>query len=248
MINYHKIFSLSLGLLFLVTLQVFSNPIPVFRFLLPAFLGVLAITFFYNRWYLQALNKYNIWVILRPALLQTSGFLMYLFLTDSFFKGVFLISAVLLISVFEIMLANFSENLIINESIIIAFAFCFSFFGFQWWFPNFTYLYFFGIFASLLLLARCFYDFLPQSNNAKWLNSLVVAFLSAQIFWAANYLPFHYSATAILLLDFFYLILLLNYHYIFHTLTIKKIKFYLLLSVFSLVAVFMATPWTIIEG
>ena len=41
------------------------------------------------------------------------------------------------------MLANFSENLIINESIIIAFAFVFLF-GFQWWFPNFTYLYFSG--------------------------------------------------------------------------------------------------------
>lgn len=248
MLNYHKIISFGLGLLFMVTLQIFSNPIPVFRFLLPAFLGVLAITFFYNRWYLRALNKYNLWVILRPALLQTSGFLMYLFLPDSFFRGIFLISTVILISLFEIMLANFSENLIINESLIIAFAFCFAFFGFLWWFPDFAYLYFFGIFASLLLLARCFYDFLPQNNSQKWLNALVVAFLSAQIFWAASYLPFHYSVMAILLLDFFYLILLLNYYYLFHTLTAKKIKFYLLLSVFSLAMVFMATPWTIIEG
>ena len=247
MINYHKIFSICLGLLFLVVLQVFSTPQPIFRFLLPAFLGVLVATFFYNRWYLRQLDKYNFWIIIRPLLLEASGFFIYLLLFDSFFRGVFLITSVFLIAGFEIMLANFSENLMLNETLVAAFGFCFAFFGFLWWAPSLSYLYFAGLFLSLLFLARCFYDFLPLDAGAKWINSLVVGFLSVQIFWAASFLPFHYSALAVLLLDFFYLALVLNYHNLFHTLTPQKAKFYFSLAIISLVVVFSATPWTIID-
>ena len=247
MLNYHKIFSIGLGLLFMVVLQVFSTPQPIFRFLLPAFLGVLAITFFYNRWYLRQLGKYNFWIIIRPLLLETSGFFVYLLLFDSFSRGVMLVISVFLIAGFEIMLANFSESVMLNETLIAAFGFCFAFFGFLWWVPPLSYLYFAGLFLSLFLLARCFYDFLPQDGRAKWMNALTVSFLSIQVFWAASFLPFHYSALSILVLNFFYLALVLNYHNLFHTLTAQKVKFYFSLSIISLVVVFSATPWTIID-
>ncbi|MBI3231484.1 MAG: hypothetical protein HYZ51_00145 [Candidatus Doudnabacteria bacterium] len=246
MLKYHKIFSIALGLLFMVVLVVFSNPTPVFRFILPAFLAVLLLTFLYNRWYLQALNKYNIWLIIRPLLLETSGFIMYLLLLNSFFRGGFLVATVFFIAVFEIMLANFSENLLLNETLLTAFAFCFSFFGFSWWVPGFLYLYFFGLFLALLLLSRSFFDYTAQTSGIKWLNAFIASFLSVQIFWASSFLPFHYSVLAILLLNYFYVLVVLDYHSLYNTLSPKKVKFYFSLAGICLLFAFSATPWTIV--
>lgn len=247
MLNQHKIISAALGLLFMLVLVMFSNPVPVFRFILPAFFGVLLVTYLYNRKYLIAQDKYNFWVVVRPLLLETSGFFMYLVLPNSFFRGLFLLVTVVLIAVFEMMLANYSENILLNETLLIAFAFCFAFLGFAWWAPGFLFLHILGLFLCLLFLARCFYEFVPHSENVKWLNALVVSFLSAQIFWICTLLPFHYSALAVLLLDFYYLILVLNYHSLFHSLTFQRIKFNLVLAAASLILVFSATPWEIIN-
>lgn len=247
MLNYHKFISAVLGLLYMIVLVAFSNPVPIFRFLLPAFVGVLLITFFYNRYYLKKLDKYNFWILMRPLLLQTGGFLMYFVLLNSSYRGLFLISSAILIAIFEIMLANFSENVLLNETLIIAFGFCFAFFGLLEYFPSFGYLYLFGAFIAMFLLARCFYEFVPHEREVKLLNALMVSFLSAQVFWAANFLPFHYSALGILALDFFYVVLVLNYHSLFNNLSVKRAKFYLSLAAVSLILVFSATPWTIID-
>ena len=247
MLQYHKIISIVLGLLFLVVLQAFSNPLPIFRFLLPAFLGLLAITYFYNRNYLRSLGKENFWVLMRPSLLLTSGFLLFLVLPGPISRGFFFVATVAMIATFEILLANYSENLMLNEAIITAFGFCFAFSRFAQDFPSFQYLYVLGVFGGLLLITRCFYEFIPHSNNAKWLNALVVAFLSAQIFWAASFLPFHFSVLAILMVNFFYAMLALNYYRLFNTLNLQKIKFHLALSGISLALVLSATPWRIID-
>jgi hypothetical protein len=248
MVNLHKIVSVALGLVFMITLQAFSNPQPVFRFLIPAFIVVLAITFFYNRYYLRVQNKYKLWVAVRPLLLQVSAFLFYIVLLNSFFRGIFFVVAVFLIAIFEMFLAKYSENIFLNETLLGAFGFCFAFLAFsQEYFYTYTPLFAVGIFVALFLLARSFYEFLPITDKAKTLNALLIAFLSAQVFWVVNFLPFHYSAISLLLLNFFYVALVLNYYYLLHTLSKQKIKFYLSLSAISMVLVFSATPWSIVD-
>lgn len=231
----------------MVILAAFSNPVPIFRFLLPAFVGVLLITFLYNRWYLKKLDKYNFWTLLRPLLLQSSGFLLFQLLPGPFYRGLFFVSIVALITVFEITLAKFSENVLLSETLIIAFGFYFAFFGLLQYFPSFGYWYLFAVFIAMFLLARCFYEFVPHGQEVKLLNALIVSFLSAQVFWAASLLPFHFSALSVLALNFFYVILILNYHALFNNLSVKKTKFYLSLAVVSLILVFSATPWMIID-
>lgn len=247
MFQHHKLISVCLGLLYMVVLQIFSSPQPVFRFLLPAFFGVLAVTYAYNRAYLRHLNQYNFWTVLRPALLQSSGFLIYLLLPGTFSRGVFFVASVFFLSVFESLITNQSENVILNQTLITAFNFAYGFFGFSQYFPSFGVFYLIGFFACAFLIARSFYEFIPHAANIKLLNALGVAFLSAQVFWAVSLLPFDFSALAILLFDFFYVLLVLNYYSLFHTLSLKKVKLYFGLAGVSLVIVFLATQWGIIN-
>ena len=247
MLDTHKIISIALGLLFTVVLAIFSNPVPDFRFLLPAFMAVLMVTFFYSPFYLKSLGKYNFCVILRPLLLQSSGFLLFLLLPGPFYRGLFLVVTAALIAILEITLAKFSENALLNETLLIAFGFYFSFFGFVQYFPAFASWYLLGVFMALFLLARCFYDYVPHGSNMKLLNALVASFLGTQIFWASTFLPFHYSALAVLGVSFFYVILVLNYHFLFNILSPKRAKLYLFLAGISLVLVFSATPWRVMD-
>lgn len=247
MLDRHKIISIVLGLAYVVIFQSFSTPVPIFRFLLPAFFTIAGATFFYNRHYLRQINKYNFWVLIRPLLLQSAGFLLLFLLPGPFSRGLFFIMTAFLIAIFEIMLADFSENALLNEVLIVAFGFCFGFLGLNWNFPTFSYAFLAGIFISLFFVARCYYEFVPYTTEVKRLNALVTAFLCAQIFWAITFLPFHYPALAILLFNIFYLVSVLNYHFLFNNLTAKKIKFHLILSAVCLIVVFSTTPWTIVR-
>src|SRR5882724_5490584 len=101
MLKYHKLIPFCIGLVFLIVLEKFATPQPVFRFLLPAFLIYLLVILFYNRWYLKALDKYNFWLGLRSMLLLAAGFGIFLGLFNDFLRGLFLIVSVILITFFE---------------------------------------------------------------------------------------------------------------------------------------------------
>lgn len=247
MFQHHKLISICIGLLYMVVLQIFSSPQPVFRFLLPAFLAVLGLTYAYNRAYLKHLGQYNFWVLLRPSLLESAGFLLYLLLPGPFSRGLFFIATVAIIAVFESLLANFSENVLLNQTLLTAFGFAYAFLGFSQYFPSFGFLYLLSFFASAFLIARCFYEFIPHQGNIKLLNALGVAFLSTQVFWGISLLPFDFAALAVLMFLFFYVLLVLNYFSLFQTLTLKKIKFYFGLAGLSVILVFAATKWGIIK-
>ncbi len=248
MVKYHKIISVIISLVFLILLQKFSVPKPIFRFLVPGFLVFLSLVTFYNRWYLQQLEKFNLWILLRPVLFYTSAFAVLHIIPGDFLRGSFLVLAVIFSTIFEIFLGKFAENIILNETLIIAFGFfmaiCASALlyapGFQTW-------YVIAVFASVFFTTRSFYDFVPANASSKLVSSLVIAFFCAQVFLAITFLPLHYSASALMLFNIFYFCLILNYYYAFNTLNERKFQFHLGLMVVCSGLVFLLTPWKIIS-
>lgn len=167
MIKYHKYVSIALGILFLISLQEFANPRPIFRFLIVSSLLYLALVAAYNYWYLKQLDKLNWWVYIRPLLLIIGGFGLFLIAFTPFLRGVFLLSAVCLISFVEYFLSYFSENLLMNETLLIAFGFFVTIAAFNQYFPAFSTLNLFALFVGIYLLTRAFNEFTPVSNLKK---------------------------------------------------------------------------------
>jgi hypothetical protein len=244
--KYHKFSAGALSALYVWVLYNWTTPVPIFRFLLPAFLCTLGITAYYNFKYLIAGQAKNIWPILRVALLQSAGFLLFFVMPSALARLMFLVMSFIFLYISEYLILDFSENILFNEVILISFGFFYGFNGLLWNFPSFNYLGIFGLFVVLSLLTRCFYEFAPLSQKEKWINALVLCFLSAQIFWACLYLPFHFSALAIIGFNLYYLLVALNYFYIFKTLTEKKFKFHVGLSAICMFLVLLATPWKIL--
>jgi hypothetical protein len=246
MLKHHKLIALITGLLFLIVLQKFATPEPVFRFLIPAFIVYSAVLILYNQWYLKNIQKYNFWMLIRPFLLILSAFGLFLVIPSAALRSWFLITAVGLITIFEIVLGNFSENLLLNESLITAFGIFFTFFAAYYYFPTFEPVYLAGVFFCSALLARSFYEFMPQSDKIKTVGAIILGLFTSELYWVLNFLHFHYSALSLILFNFFYFFLILNYYHLFHVLNFKKVKFHLFFMAVCILLVLLSTPWKII--
>lgn len=247
MLKHHNLISLSLGLLFLVIVGKFSTPEPIFRFLLPAFLIYAGLTAWYNRRYLTAINKYNFWLLLRPFLLQLSAFGIFLIIPSPFLRALFLLSAVLIIASAEIFLGNAAENIMLNETLIIAFGLFFSLFAADYYAPAYEPWWFLGVFLGSALLARSFYELVPRSDAVKGFGAVVIGLFCGEFYWALNFLHFHYSVLSLLLFNVFYFCLVVNYYHLFRMLNFKKIQFHLFLILICGLLALLATPWAIIQ-
>lgn len=253
MFKYHKLTSLLIGLLFLAVLQTFSKPVPVFRFLISAFVFYILAVAWYNKKYLQSTGKYSFWAIIRPMLLAGAGLGIFFFLPSEGLRNLFLLVSVGLIFSFEIFLGNFSENFLVSEILVVAFGLFLTLFGLDFYFPgvgtaatrqySFQPLYALGIFLSVCLLARSLYEYTPLDTLQKNLSAVVMGLFSTQIFWALGFLPLHYTAAAFLLLNFMYIGLMLHYYHLFNNLNPKKIYFHAGLFLVCASLVFLTTPW-----
>jgi hypothetical protein len=246
MLKYHKFISFCFGLVFLIVVQKFATPEPVFRFLLPAFLAYTAAAYLYNRWYLKKIDRYNFWLLLRIVLLLCTAFGMFLIIPSEFLRGLFLVIAVALITLFEIILGNLSENLLLNETLIIAFGLFITLTAFYEYVPVYATWYLAAAFLAGTLLARSLYEFVPQPQTAKLIGSLVLGLFVSEVFWGLNFLPFHFSVLGLMLFNLFYFCLILNYYRLFHILSFQKIQFHLVLIAACDTAVLLATRWRII--
>ena len=129
-------------------MQKFATPQPIFRFLAPAFIFYAAVMAEYNRRYLKILGKYNIWTLVRSVMLLAAAFGVFLVIPSENFRGLFLIITVGVITVAEIILGYSAENLLLNETLLIAFGLFFYFFGAYFYIPSFQILYLLGTFLS----------------------------------------------------------------------------------------------------
>ncbi len=247
MLRNHKLISLCIGLLFIIVVQKFADPAPVFRFLLPAFLVYAGVVTYYNRWYLKQTGQYNLWAILRPFFLLCAAFGMFLVIPSDGLRGLFLIFSVLIITACEIILGKQAENLLLNQTLLTAFGVFMTLFAANHYLPTYGPVFLVSVFFASALLTRSFYESIPQSNRVKMVGAIIIGLFCAQIFWVFNFLPFHFSALSLFLFNFFYFCLILNYYHLFHILNLKKIQFHLVLIAATSLAVLLVTPWKIIS-
>ena len=149
--------------------------------------------------------------MLLPELLMSAAFGAFLVIPSENLRGLFLISAVIVITFAEIILGNMAENFMLNQTLIAAFALFFGFFGAYYYTPNFEPVYLMGVFFGSGLLARIFYEAMPQPLKTKLVGSMVIGLFCAELFWALNFLHFHFSVLSLILFNIFYFCLILNY-------------------------------------
>jgi hypothetical protein len=227
-------------------MQKFANPEPIFRFLLPAFLFYLAAVYQYDKRYLKSLGKYNVWALVRMALLLFAAFGLFLVIPSEGLRGLFLIAAVLTVALFQILLDSTAENILLNQTLTIAFGLFFSLAAFMQYIPSFGPWYVMAVFASVFLLTRSFYEQVPRPEKTKLIGAVAMGLFASQMFWALSFLPLHFSVLSLLLFNFFYFCLTMNYYHLFHVLNIKKMQFHLLLIAVCSILVVLSTPWSVL--
>jgi hypothetical protein len=238
----HKVISSVIALAFLVLIQSFSH---VFRFLLPVMALYLVIVMGYNYWYLKKHNFYFFWSWIRPLFFLTAMIGLYFVIPRNMFQGAFLIFAVAIIYFLEMRLLIASEQVLFFETLVTYFGLSLAVFGNNFYLMPKN-------FVTLLLLAvitfaisRASFDYVPQSNSQKNFFSWFLAFCILEVSWALVFLPFHFTALAVILLNIFYVLWIVIYYYLFHNLTVKKISFHVLFSAILILLILISTPWRI---
>ena len=243
----HNLISIVFALLTLVVIQLFATPFPIFRFLFPAYFGLIGLFSWYNHWYLKKIGKYNHWLLLRNVLVYLAIFAFLLILPNPFTRGLFLILATVIIAFFEFFIGHFSETIMLNETLIMAFGFSISFCAYGWYFPKSETLLIMATLVVTFLMARSAYEFIPQPEKTKNISAAVLALFCSEIFWVLSFLPFHYSAIGLMLFSVFYFCFILNYYYLINTLNFKKFQLHLTLFVFAILLIIFITPWRILN-
>lgn len=247
LVRHRPIFSGIIGIAFIVVLQVFATPQPVFRFLIPAFIGYLIVVSLYNYVIIRAEHSYSHWMMLRPVLFFLGWFGLYFIIPNEFWRGLFLLASFPVIYVIERMIGHPGEQLLFNETLLTSFAGFMTLTALSHYFPLTGTLYLALIFGFSLALVRSSYDLMPQSPKYKWLYALVLALLMTQLFWVLSFLPLHFSALALLLFNVFVCIWTITYNFLYNHLTRQKVQFQLGMAVLFTLIILAATPWQILQ-
>lgn len=242
----HLIISAVVSILFLVVTQIFASPLPVFRFLIPAFLVYLIAVAWYNRWYLtQNETKLNVWVWLRLPLFLIVWFGLFFLVPSGLGRGLFLLVSMPIIFFFESLVGNTGQQLGWNEFLLSLAALMLSLFGFSYYFQLPGVLYLLIVFLSVTVVVRSSLDLVPHEPIVKWVASLSLGLFATELFWAISFLPLHYSALAIFAFNILYVLWIIYYHYLYRTLTRKQVQFHLILALTLALVMLISTPWSI---
>lgn len=245
--SHHPIFSAILSIAFIVVVQIFAAPTPVFRFLLPAFVIYAAVVGVYNYFYLKRSGTYNFWTWLRPLLFIIAWFGVFFIIPSSFWRGVYLLLGVVAVYVVERNLGKMGEQLLFNETLITAFTGLMTLTAFSHYFlvPGTVYLIL--VFIWTMLIVRASYELTPQDRQAKWVSSVVLGIALTEVFWVGSFLPLHYSALGLLIFNVFYCAWTLGYYFLYNHLTPKKIQFHVVLALVFTAIILAVTPWRILQ-
>ncbi len=241
----HRIISAVIAILFLVVLQLFASPDPIYRFLIPAFLAYLIALAFYNRWYLLKTDSFNFWVWLRIPLFLASWFGLFFLIPSGLGRGLFLLFSLPIIFFFESLVGNQGQQLGWNEFLLTCGALLISLFGFSYYFILPGVLYLLIVFVSVSLVVRTSLELVPHDPLVKWIAALALGLFATELFWVVSFLPLHYTALAIFSFNVLYVLWIIYYHYLYKTLTWKQIQFHLILALVLGIIMFVSTPWSI---
>lgn len=241
----HLIISAVIAILFLVILQVFATPLPVFRFLAPAYLGYIVAVALYNRWYIRKLNAWNFWMWLRLPLFFLSWFGLFFLIPSGLGRGMFLLISLPLVFFFESLVGNSGQQLGWNEFLLTVAGLLITLFGLSYYFilPGIVYL--FTVFVSVAVVVRSSFEFVPDEPGVKWIAALSLGLFTTELFWSISFLPLHYTALAIFAFNVLYVLWIIYYHYLYKTLTRKQVQFHLALALGLAIIMFLSTPWSI---
>lgn len=241
----HLIVSAAVAILFLVIVQVFATPLPVFRFLIPAFVAFVLAVAMYNRWYLRKQEQWNVWVWLRFPFFLLSWFGIFFLIPSGLGRGMFLLVSVPIIFFFESLTGNKGQQLGWNEFLLTCAALFLTLFGFSYYFVLPGVLYLLIVFLAVAVLVRSSLELVPHQPLVKWVASLSLGLFATEIFWVISFLPLHYSALAIFTFNVLYVLWIIYYHYLYRTLTRKQIQFHLVLALMLALVMLLSTPWGI---
>jgi hypothetical protein len=241
----HLIISGLIAIAFLITLQVFASPLPVFRFLLPAFILYLGATMLYNRWYLQKQNLWHFWLWLRVPLFLTGWFGLFFLVPNGFGRGLFLLASLPIIFFFQALVGNTGQQLGWNEFLLTLAALLLSLFGFSYYFNLPGVVYLLAVFLGVAVVVRSSLANVPHEPVVKWVAAMALGLFATELFWVTSFLPLHYTALAIFTFTILYMLWIIYYHYLYHTLTRRQVQFHLVLAVVLIVVMFVSTPWGI---
>lgn len=241
----HLIISAVIAILFLVILQMFASPLPVFRFLLPAFLGYVFVVALYNRWYTKKNGTWNMWLWLRLPLFLLSWFGLFLLIPSSLGRGLFLLVSLPVIFFFESLMGNSGQQLGWNEFLLTIAALLLTLFGFSYYFILPGVLYLLTVFISIAIVVRSSLELVPHEPVEKWIASLSLGLFATELFWVISFLPLHYTALAVFAFNVLYVLWIIYYHYLYKTLTRKQVQFHLVLAFVLAIIMFISTPWSI---
>ncbi len=243
----HPILSAIISVAFVVTVQLFASPSPVFRFLLPAFIIYLGAVTFYNYSYLRRRGSVNLWTILRPTLFLVCWFGIFFIISSDWWRGVFLLVGVPVIYAVERILGQPGEQALFNETLLTAFTGLMGITALSHYFILSGPVYLLLVFILITLIARASYELIPQSGRVKWTGAVCLGLALAEVFWAANFLPLHYSALGLLAFNIFYCAWTLCYYFLYNHLTPKKVQFHVVLALVFTGLIMAVTPWRILQ-
>ncbi|HEX3095992.1 MAG TPA: hypothetical protein VHQ20_02635 [Patescibacteria group bacterium] len=241
----HLIVSGIVAILFLVITQVFATPLPVFRFLIPAFALYVAGVGFYNQWYLKSKDQWNVWLWLRLPFFLLTWFGLFFLIPSGLGRGTFLLFSMPVIFFFESLVGNTGQQLGWNEFLLSCAALLLTLFGFSYYFILPGVLYLAVVFLTVSILVRSSLELVPHDHMVKWIAALSLGLFTTEFFWAVSFLPLHYTALAIFTFNVLYVLWIIYYHYLYKTLTRKQIQFHLFLALLLVVVMLISTPWSI---
>lgn len=243
----HKIVSALFAVAFVVIVQWFASPLPVFRFLVPLFFLYLAGLTLYNWKYLKSQKELSWWLLVRVPVFLLSWFGLLFIIPTGYGRIFFLIISLPVIFFFETLVANKGQQLAWNLFLLTIASLFISLYGFNYYFPLSGLVYLALIFVGVLTSVRISIESVPHPNNVKWLAGSVLALFSAELFWVLQFLPLHFSVLAVIHFNILYLLWAIYYHYLYQTLTKKQIQFNILLALALSIVILLSSPWTILK-
>ncbi len=246
MINrIHIVISAAIATVFIVIVQIFASPLPVFRFLVPAFILYLLAVAGYNYWWLKFNQQFNFWLWVRTPLFLLAWFGLFFMIPSGLGRGLFLLTSLPIITFFESLVGNNGQQLGWNEFLLTMIALLLSLFGFSYYFMIPGVIYLALVFTSVVVVVRASFELVPHESLVKWVAALALGLFTTELFWAVSFLPLHYSVLAVFVFNALYVLWIIYYHYLYKTLSRKQITFHLILALVLAVVIFMSTPWTI---
>ncbi|QQS23333.1 hypothetical protein IPM19_02095 [bacterium] len=243
----HKIFSALFAVAFVVIVQWFASPMPVFRFLIPGFLIYVAAIMVYNWRFLKSRGHYNKWLFLRLPIFLIFWFSLLFVIPLGFGRALFLLVSIPVIFFFETLIENTGQQIGWNIFLLSLASLLIGMYGFNFYFPLTGLIYLFLLFVGMALLVRTSVETVPHNTNVKWLAALVLALFSAELFWVLQFLPLHFSVLAVINFNILYLLWAIYYHYLYQTLTARQIQFNILLALGLSIIVLLSSPWSILN-